>query len=128
MHDSLRLIRACLATTALLLAGDALAQASNKWRLQVHGGADSDGVVVLQATPDGLPPQEVTVRIAAGTRENNVARAIRDALRGQWGAAYHVETDDGEDVLVKKRRGAPDFALRVSSETVRGMRITLDRE
>ena len=39
-----------------------------------------------------------------------------------------VETDDGEDVLVKKRGGTPDFEIIVVRNTAEGLRISLDRE
>ncbi len=42
--------------------------------------------------------------------------------------SYHVERDDGEDVLVKKRHGTPDFELEVTSNTVDGVHINKDRE
>jgi hypothetical protein len=40
---------------------------------------------------------------------------------------YHVETDDGEDVLVKKRKG-PDFELKFVESTVESVRIHLKKE
>lgn len=112
----------------LLLATAAAAADSNKWRLQCSGGAESDGVISLRLVPRDGEPIEVVVAISKGTGENAVARAIRDALQAQASARYRSEVDDGEDVLVKKRGGQPDFELVVHANTVKGVRIGRERE
>jgi len=102
---------------------------SNKWRLECDGGADSSGTIVLRVTPHQGPPTDVSVSVEAGTAENAVARSIRDALVAQLPVdRFHVETDDGEDVLVKKAAGQPDFAIEIVSSGVAGVRIHPDRE
>ena len=64
-----------------------------------------------------------------GTSENNVAKQIVSILREQLPEdGYHVERDDGEDVLLKKRMGAANFELSVVSNSVEGVRLNLDRE
>jgi hypothetical protein len=106
-----------------------LSDYSNKWRIECSGGADSDGRVVLHITPKGESHQEVTVAIAKGTGENAVARVIRDALKAQLDSKrFHVEIDDGEDVLIKKRGRTPDIALQVAANTVAGVRLNPDKE
>ena len=100
---------------------------SNKWRLECSGGADADGQIVLHITPKDGTQQVVTVPVSRGTGENAVARTIRDALRAQLGTkAFNVETDDGEDVLVKRRGKTPDFAMKIAENTVKGVRLNLD--
>jgi hypothetical protein len=42
--------------------------------------------------------------------------------------AYHVERDDGEDVLIKKRHGAANFGLKIVSNSVKHVRINPQRE
>lgn len=102
---------------------------SNKWRLECSGGADSDGRIVLHLTPKEGELRIITVAVTRGTGENAVARTIRDALRSQLDKkAFEVETDDGEDVLVKRRGRTPDFALQVAENTVEGVRLNLDKE
>jgi hypothetical protein len=102
---------------------------SNKWRLECSGGADVDGQIVLHITPKDGTPQVVTVPVSRGTGENAVARTLRDALRAQLGTkAFTVETDDGEDVLVKRRGKTPDFAMKIAENTVKGVRLNLDKE
>jgi len=102
---------------------------SNKWRIEVSEGARSTGEIVFEVTPQEGSGQLVTVPIARGTRENNVARAIKDVFEQALDdRRYHVERDDGEDVLVKKRRGAEVFSLRVISSTVEAVRLYIQKE
>lgn len=116
------------ALTLALASATALAEPSNKWRIEVSSDADSTGVLVFELAPVNAPVETVTVNVADDTGENAVARLIRDAMRAQLGGRYQVEVDDGEDVLVKKAQGAADFDLRLREQSVRGVRIDLDRE
>lgn len=118
-----------------LLAGSVLAlqagasDLSNKFRLECSGGADSDGVVTIVVTPDGGEPIETVTDIKKGTSENHVAKAIVESLQAQLPKdAFHVERDDGEDVLVKRRVGEDRFRLAVTSITVKGVRINTQKE
>ncbi|MCU0759431.1 MAG: hypothetical protein MUF07_09615 [Steroidobacteraceae bacterium] len=102
---------------------------SNKWRIEVSEGANSSGALVFRLTPRDGTAQEVRIPIADGTSENRVARRLRDGFRRQLdGKTYEVEVDDGEDVLLKKRLGKPDFALELVSFDVKSVRINLDKE
>ena len=102
---------------------------SNKWRIEVSEGAKSDGVLHFRVTPEGESAIDVRAQIKDGTRENRVAVAIKKAFRAQLPEkAFHVERDDGEDVLVKRRHGAPRFALELISSDVKAVRINLDKE
>lgn len=123
-----------IAAFGLLFAGllggpPAEARPSNKWRIQCSSDADSAGVVTLRLSPIDAGQIELTIPIADGTGENKIARTIRDALKRdpRVSERYKVEVDDGEDVLVKGRRGQPDFDLEVVSHTIKGFRIRLDR-
>jgi len=113
---------------ALLATVAFAAGTNNKWRLQCSGGADSDGRIVLEFTPVEGQPVRAIVQIHAGRTENGVARDINAALRAQVGARYNVEVDDGEDVLVKKKRGEHDFLLTIVENTVQGVRLNPDEE
>jgi len=111
------------------LAGEANLRYSNKWRIEVSEGARSTGEIVFHLTPYGGETQIITVPIERGTGENRVARNIRDAFRDSVDpGSFTVEVDDGEDVLVKKRREAGNFALTVVSSTVRSVRIRVQAE
>ena len=123
-------IASLAAAGALLTATLAIeASPSNKWRLQFSGGADSDGTIVLRITPKGGAPIEASIDVEDGTGENAVAKTVVKGLKAQLPEdGYHVERDDGEDVLIKKRHGAANFDLEVVSNTVKGVRINPDRE
>lgn len=117
-----------LALALVFATGTALAKPSNKWRLEFSGGAESDGEIVLVITPVGGEPVEVTTVVKKSDGENRVARRVRDALKEVLDADYKVERDDGEDVLVKRRRGRPNFEIALVSNTVESVRINFDRE
>ena len=114
---------------ALSLAGAAQASTSNKWRLQFSGGADSDGTIVFLVTPKGSAEERYSVDIEDGRSENGVAKDVVSALREQMPEDhYHIERDDGEDVLIKRRRGTANFGIEIESNTVEGVRINRDKE
>lgn len=118
-----------LLALAALVATVAFARPSNKWRIQCSEGARSDGVIVFHLQPEGGTVQVIEVPVEKGTGENAVARRIRDVFREQLSPEhYHVEVDDGEDVLVKKKGSTPNFDLRVESTSVEAVRINMDRE
>jgi hypothetical protein len=115
----------CLALAAPLVLA---AGVNNKWRLQFSGDAESAGRIVLQIAPAEGDPVTASVDILQGRGENAVARDVRDALRAQAGKRYRVEVDDGEDVLVKKHGGQPDFVVTIVENSVQGVRIEIDAE
>jgi hypothetical protein len=122
---------AFLATAALLLNAAQAAEPnpSNKWRLQFSGGANSDGTIVLLISPEGGTPIEASIAIKDGAGENSVAAAVVKGLKAQLSKDhFKVERDDGEDVLIKKRRGAPDFDVTIVSNDVKGVRISPEHE
>ena len=117
-----------LALLLALLACVAWASPSNKWRLQMSGDADSSGTLVLRLSPVDGADIDVEVAIPEGTGENASARLVRDAINAAAGKQYKSEVDDGEDVLVKRRSGQPDLVVTLVSNTVEGLRISIDRE
>jgi hypothetical protein len=121
-----------LLSAALLAAAATAADArpSNKWRLQCSGNAESAGTITLVMAPRGEPELAFEIPVKHRTSENGVARTIRDALKAdpRASARWRMEVDDGEDVLIKKRRGQPDFDLRIGGNTVKGVRLNRDRE
>ena len=117
-----------LSLASPMTAGKTVAP-ENKWRIECSEGANSDGEIVFRVTPKGGQPIEVRVAIKNGTSENAVARRIRDAFRKTLPKeSFHAETDDGEDVLLKKRLGGDDFSLELVSNGVKGVRLDLERE
>jgi hypothetical protein len=118
---------------ALVLAGSAAAaddkpSLSNKWRVEVSKSAKSDGTMLFRVTPKDGTPVDVTVSIKDGRGENNIAKDIRDAFKAALDPkSFHTETDDGEDVLLKKKKG-PDFALVLVESTVEAVRLNIEKE
>ena len=121
---------ACITGVALLTTSTlALAKPSNKWRLEFDGRARTTGEVELSVSQGSASPTVVVVAIAQGTGENAAARQTRDVLRATFGrSVYKVEVDDGEDVLIKAKRGTADFDVVVVRNTVDGLKLDLERE
>lgn len=116
---------------ALLLGGLAACSNSysNKWRLQVSEGANSDGVITLEFSPKGSEAFNVEISVDDGTSENAVSRTIARTLEDELPSdEFDVEVDDGEDILIKKKLASASFGLRVVSNTANAVRINLDRE
>lgn len=101
---------------------------SNKWRIKLDGTARSAGTITFRVTPDQGEPVEIAVPIKDGRGENGVATDIKDAMKKTLDAkTYHVETDDGEDVLVKKKKG-PNFEVALVESSVQNTRIVIRKE
>ncbi len=102
---------------------------ADQWRIEVRGGADSNGQFVFRVTPEGNDPQLVTIWVDDGEGENEVARTIRSGFETQLDSGqFDSEVDDGEEVVIERTRRAPDFAVEVVSSTVEGVKLGLDDE
>jgi hypothetical protein len=94
----------------------------------VHEGANNTGTLLFRVTPDKGTATDIVVNIDKGRSENGVATDIKNTLKKALDPkVYHVETDDGEDVLVKKRKG-PNFEVKFVESTLKGTRIDVDKE
>jgi hypothetical protein len=111
-----------------LVAAAPVHAGSNKWRLQVSGGAEDGGTISFVIALDDGQRLPVSAEIAKGTGENAVAKRLSEAVRAQAGACCKSEVDDGEDVLIKKQRGQPDMDILDLQVGVKGVRITKNRE
>jgi hypothetical protein len=130
-----RPLAACLVFVAIFpldaAAADPTPRASrpaSKWRIEYDNTAKTAGTISFRVLPQGGTPIDLTVDVAAKQTENAVARTTRDAFKGALGKAYRVETDDGEDVLVKRGRGTPVFVLELVGSTVDGVRIDVEHD
>lgn len=124
---SLRRTLAVFALCALTLS--AYAAPSNKWRLQFSGASHSAGEIVIEFRPVGADPLVVHIPVPDDKSENAVAKHVVAVLREELPKdAFHVERDDGEDVLIKKHHGAANFELQIVFNSVKHVRINLDRE
>lgn len=132
----MNLLRSLVPVVAIVLAlGSAGVAASddlklsNKWRIECSESAKSDGVIRFQLTPKDGEPQLVEVPIKDGRSENGVARDIRDGFKAALDPkGFKVEVDDGEDVLVKRRSGTPNFELKLVESTVKAVRLHVQKE
>jgi type 1 fimbria pilin len=122
------LLRCSLILVLAVASSAVLANPSNKWRIEFSGSARSDGQIVLAITPEGGQATEVSIDIKDGDGENRIASKARDALKAALSENYRVSRDDGEDVLVKKRSGQPDFEITLVSNGVEHSRMHLQRE
>jgi hypothetical protein len=114
--------------TAAPTAPAAPLKLSNKWRIKVREGANNTGTLLFRVTPDKGTATDVVVNIEKGRSENGVATDIKNTFKKALDPkVYHVETDDGEDVLVKKRKG-PDYEVKLVESTLKGTRVYLDKE
>ena len=118
--------------SSVMLAAMAFADASptsNKWRIELSGQALTSGALVFRVTPHQGEATDISVNIRSGRDENNVAKDVRDALAAKLSPQrYSVEVDDGEDVLVKKKDGQPDFALELVEANVQNVSIKVEGE
>jgi sarcosine oxidase gamma subunit len=118
--------------SSLMFAALAFADAaptSNKWRIEMSGQALTTGDIVFRVTPRQGEAVDVTVGVQSGRAENNVAKDVRDALASKLSPdRFTVEVDDGEDILVKKKEGQPDFALELVDSNVRNVSIKVEGE
>jgi hypothetical protein len=117
---------------SMLLAAISFADASptaNKWRIELSGQALTTGDIVFRVTPRQGEAVDVSVGIRSGRAENNVAKDVRDALAAKLSPdRYTIEVDDGEDILIKKKDGQPDFALELVESNVQNVSIKVEGE
>jgi hypothetical protein len=118
--------------SSFMLAALALADAptaSNKWRIELSGQALTTGELVFRVTPRQGEATDISVNVRSGRAENNVAKDVRDAFAAKLSPQrYSVEVDDGEDILIKKKEGQPDFALELIEAGVQNVSIRIEGE
>ena len=101
---------------------------SNKWRIKVSEGANNTGTLLFRVTPDKGTATDIVVNIDKGRSENGVAADIKNTFKKALDPkVYHIEIDDGEDVLVKRKKG-PNFEVKFVESTLKGTRINIHKE
>ena len=89
----------------------------------------TDEFMQFRVTPRQGEPIDIVASIKSGRDENGVAKDVRDAFAAKLSPErYTVEVDDGEDVLIKKKDGQPDFALELIESDVRNVNIKVEGE
>ena len=113
-----------------LKGADALDQAGVDRALCVlDGTAQKTGDIQFRVTPRQGESVDVVATIRSGRGEENVAKDVRDAFAAKLDPErYTVEVDDGQDVLIKKKEGQPDFALELIESDVRAVNIKVEGE
>jgi uncharacterized protein (DUF2141 family) len=120
-------IAASFALAAISFADTA--PTSNKWRIELDGQAQKTGDIQFRVTPRQGDPIDITANIRSGRAENNVAKDVRDAFAAKLSPErYTVEVDDGEDILIKKKDGQPDFAVELVESSVQNVNIKVEGE
>jgi uncharacterized protein (DUF2141 family) len=131
MKHKLAAMSVAVASSVMLAAmsfADGAATA-NKWRIELDGQPIKSGDIVFRVTPRQGDATDITVTIKSGRAENNVAKDVRDALAAKLPPdRYKVEVDDGEDILVKKQEGQPDFSLELIESDVQNVSIKIEGE
>ena len=111
------------------LAYSGTAPTSNKWRIELDGQARSTGELQFRVTPRQGESIDVVATIRSGRAENNVAKDVRNAFAAKLDPdRYTVEVDDGEDILIKRKDGQPDFALELIESNVQNVRVKIEGE
>jgi hypothetical protein len=121
-------VRGLATGVALLLATFATtahAEPASKWRVSFDHYARDPGELVLRIAPLGGAPIDVTTPVADAKSENQVADLLTKSLRAALGKGYHVETDDGEDVIIKRKGKTPKFEVTLVSNTVNGLSVSI---
>lgn len=102
---------------------------SNKWRIELDGSALKTGDIQFRVTPSQGEPIDVVATIKSGRAENDIAKDVRDAFAAKLSPQrYSVEVDDGENILIKRKDGQPDFALELIESDVRNVNIKVEGE
>jgi hypothetical protein len=117
--------------SALLLAAvaqGALADPAHKWRIEFSGQSSEDGTVVLRLNPINGKSINVETRVPARSGDNHVALVVADSLKLSLGDRYHVQTDDGESVIVSTGGDGPRFDLSLERSTLSGVQIEIEPE
>jgi hypothetical protein len=111
-----------------MIATIAQADPAGKWRIEFGSHADNDGVITLHVSPEGGTPVDVETKIVARSGADKVAKAVRDSLKVSLGEGYHVETDDGEDVVIGRKGKTPEFEVTLAGSTLTGLEVKIGRE
>lgn len=110
-------------------ASEAKVELSNKWRIEVDGKADSDGMIVFRVTPKDGTATDVSVPIQKGSSDNQAAKAIVSAFQLHLPKdGFKSERDDGEDVLLRKAGKTPNFTLEIVSSSALNLNLKLKKE
>ncbi len=125
----LRIAATAIAAVGIAWVGTvAQADPAGKWRIELDDHADNDGTITLRVSPEGGTPIDVETKVVARSGAEKVAEAVRDSLKVSLGDGYHIETDDGEDVVIGRSGKTPKFEVTLASSTLTGLEVGIRRE
>ena len=119
-----------IAAAIVMAASTSIAQADPafKWRIQFGDYTSNDGTITFRFTPEGGTAVDVETKLTKGTGASSTARAVKDSLKVSLGEGYKVETDDGQDVIVRANSNTPKFDLALAGSTLAGLRVRFRKE
>jgi len=119
-----------LVTCLILAAAASVAQAdpAAKWRIQFGDYTSNDGTITFHVAPEGGTAVDVESKVKKGTGASTVARTVKDSLKASLGKGYDVETDDGQDVIVRAISKTPKFDLTLAGSTLAGLSVRFKKE
>ena len=98
---------------------------SNKWRIIFDNRTDSSGELVFLFALQGKDPISISVSVAKGLSENDIAKLVENALKKNAPRGIKVDRVDGEDVLVKYKQS---FSLTLLTNTVTDLDTKIVKE
>jgi hypothetical protein len=113
-----------LATAASIAEADP----ALKWRIQFADYTANDGTITFHVAPEGGTAVDVETKLTKGTGASSTARAVKDSLKAALGEGYKVETDDGQDVIVRANSKTPKFDLTLAGSTLAGLSVRFRKE
>lgn len=128
-NGRLRTVAAFLAALVLAAAASiAQADPAGKWRIQFANYTNNDGAITFHLAPEGGSAVDVETKISKGSGATTVARSVKDAFKAKLGDGYDVETDDGQDVIVRAESKTPKFDLTLAGSTLAGLSVRFRKE
>ena len=122
-------VSAIAAAFALSAAASiAHADPAAKWRIQFGDYTSNDGTITFHVAPEGGTPVDVETKVSKGSGATTVARTVKDSLKASLGEGYKVETDDGQDVIVRANSKTPKFDLALAGSTLSGLSVRFKKE
>lgn len=129
--SNLRIRNLAAFSAALMLAAAAsIAQAdpASKWRIQFGEYSANDGAITFHVAPEGGTAVDVETKISKGSGATSVARKVKDSMKASLGDGYDVETDDGQDVIIRAVSKTPKFDLTLAGSTLAGTSVRFKKE
>jgi hypothetical protein len=95
-------------------------------KITVNERARADGYLRVRIMPENGASREATIAVTKRMRENEIAKALAEALGAVVGSDYEVDRDAGEHVKIRRaNRDVANFALEIAFSAP-GFAIILD--